>query len=170
MNSPVDLTKERAAELLSYDPETGAFTWRIKKGTSKAGAPAGYQNPRGYLMITIDRRLYRAHRIAFLIMTGSWPVFGVDHINGIKNDNRWRNLRDVPDEVNIQNKHHPKGGRKNCALPLGVSLSPKSSIRPYRAKIQVGGKTIHLGSFPTPNEAHDAYLTAKRTHHEGCTI
>ena len=89
------LTYERLRELLHYDPETGAFTW-IKSTYRKGqpGTPAGCLSKRlGYILIGIDKRLYYAHRLAFLWMTKQWPEKEVDHINLDKADNRWANLR-----------------------------------------------------------------------------
>ena len=170
MSQREEITKEVAEQLLSYNPETGVFIWKVTSGRAVAGRAAGHTCKRGYVHIWIKGKLYRAHRLAFLIMTGKWPTYGVDHMNGIKDDNRWENLRDVPDAINIQNKHRPKSGRKYDSLPLGVSLCGKSKIRPYMAKLQVEGRSIYLGLFETPSLAHEAYLAAKRLHHEGCTI
>lgn len=170
MSQREEITKAVAEQVLSYSPATGAFIWKVTSGRAVAGRAAGHTCTRGYVHIWVKGKLYRAHRLAFLIMTGKWPTYGVDHINGTKNDNRWENLRDVPDAINIQNKHRPKGGRKHSYLPLGVSICPDSQIRPYRAKVQVEGRVIHLGLFETPELAHKAYLEAKRIHHEGCTI
>lgn len=167
-NDPV--TKDLVDRLLNYDPISGVFIWKKTSGRAIEGKPAGHTCPRGYVHIWINGRTWRAHRLAFLVMTGDWPVFGVDHMNGVKNDNRWENLRDVPDAINIQNKHRTRAGRKHSHLPLGVSICPDSQIRPYRAKVQVEGKIIHLGLFETPELAHRAYIEAKRIHHEGCTI
>lgn len=165
------ITAEQAREILAYDAVTGTFVWKVPLGTAIAGSKAGYLNPRGYVVISIKRRLYRAHRIAFLVMTGKWPKYGVDHINGIKNDNRWINLRDVPDAINIQNKRKSRNGRKNVGLPLGVQRNRcKVSKKPYLAKIQVAGRSIYLGSFSTTSEASTAYIEAKRRLHKGCTL
>jgi hypothetical protein len=170
MSNATSLTREQVSSAVRYDPKTGVFTWKTTIGRAKAGDTAGYLNPRGYIKISIGGNLYLAHRLAFLMMTGRWPIYGVDHINGIKNDNRWGNLRDVPDRINIQNKRWSKRGRKNYELPLGVQVCPDSFSNPYRARIQVNGKSVHLGLFPTADAAHLAYVEAKRMYHEGCTL
>jgi hypothetical protein len=78
-------------ELLSYDPKTGMFTWRIRSARRvHIGDVAGGVNGRGYLTIRVDGRQYLAHRLAFLHMTGSWPKKEhIDHINMDRADNRW---------------------------------------------------------------------------------
>ena len=88
------ITQERLKELLHYDPETGVFTWKVDKGTrARAGQEAGCLNGvSGYIDISIDKKLEKAHRLSFLYMDGSMPPEHTDHINGIRNDNRPQNL------------------------------------------------------------------------------
>lgn len=165
-----DLTPDYVRERLSYDPDTGAFTWKITVGRAASGKLAGSRTARGYIVISVGDRLYRAHRLAFFVMTGSWPIYGVDHINGIKDDNRWANLRDVPDAINIQNKRRIRADKKNSDLPLGVTRQSSPRKKQFIASLGLNGRTIHLGEFYTKEEAYEAYLTAKRALHEGCTI
>jgi hypothetical protein len=80
---------------LRYDAETGKIFWKLNKGTTgKAGNEAGGQN-NGYLRIKLNRKSYKAHRIAWLLTYGSWPEDQIDHINGNGLDNRLENLRAV---------------------------------------------------------------------------
>lgn len=91
-----ELTAGRLKELLTYDPETGVFIWRgWRSGSAVAGSVAGSLHSDGYVCIKIGRCLYRAHRLAFLYMTGSRPIGQVDHINMNRADNRWCNLRET---------------------------------------------------------------------------
>jgi hypothetical protein len=156
-----------------YDPATGIFT-RIKNHPKRkyiAGSVTGVPRPDGYVQIMIDGKIFLAHRLAWLYVHGVMPEHYVDHINGIKNDNRIENLRDVKQSVNLQNQKRAKRNRVSSSM-LGVSFNNKgkSKDRPYRARIVVDHKEIHLGTFSQEQEAHDAYLVAKRQYHEGCTI
>jgi hypothetical protein len=157
----------RLRELVVYDPETGVMTRRVKVGCASAGALFGTSSRRGYLIGSLGNRLYSVHRLAWLYMTGNWPCGEVDHINGNRADNRWSNLRDVSKAENMQNVKSAR--RDNLATGLLVVGFDKRDGR-YRAKIGVDGKQKYLGSFATAEEAHEAYLSAKRQLHPGCTL
>lgn len=161
-----NLTSARLRELLHYNPETGQFRRLITTSANAiAGAIAG-SNFMGYLSVSVAKRHYLCHRLAWLYMTGEWPQFTVDHIDGSRSNNRWDNLRDVPHRTNIQNERKARTSNKSSGL-LGVAPNGKR----WMAQIRLGGKkSEYLGTFDTPEEAHHAYLTAKRAHHEGCTI
>lgn len=168
-----ELSLEVLTANVSYDPETGVFT-RVKSHPKRkylAGSTTGVLRPDGYLQIMIEGKIYLAHRLAWLYMNGSMPDRNIDHINGVKTDNRISNLRDVAQCVNLQNLHRARKNRKSSNF-LGVSYSNKGSClaRPYRARIVVDGRELSLGTFSTEQEAHEAYLAAKRIHHEGCVI
>src|SRR5437879_5605760 len=99
------LTAERLKELLTYDPETGEFRWKVApNGRVRVGDIAGCVSSRGYILIGIDGALYRAHRLAFLFMTGAFPEPQVDHSNRDKADNRWLKLREANNSQNNANK------------------------------------------------------------------
>jgi hypothetical protein len=85
----------RIHELLSYDPITGVFTWRVsrKRNQVKKGSAAGYKTQLGYIEIGLDGHRIMAHVLAYFIMTGSWPEKTIDHKNRKPSDNRWENLR-----------------------------------------------------------------------------
>lgn len=160
------LTASRLRGFLQYDPDTGAFTWmRNVSIGKKAGDAAGGMTAERYIAISFENRTYKAHRLAWLYMTGDWPVGDIDHINGVRSDNRWRNLRDVPRSINVQNQRRAQV--HNRAGLLGVQ---KRSPGRYRARIIKGGCAHDLGTFDTPEKAHAAYLAAKRRLHEGCMI
>jgi hypothetical protein len=99
-------------------------------------------------------------------MTGKWPTYQVDHINGIKTDNRWKNLRDVNGFINQQNRLGPKKNNKSGFL--GVTYMP--ARRKWRATIRFNGNGLHLGMFDKPELGFAAYIEAKRRLHPGCTI
>ncbi len=152
------LTVDRLKAMLHYDPETGHFTRLRMASHHKPGDRAGWVC-NGYIMIGVDGRNYRAHRLAWLYTHGTWPTLHLDHINGIPTDNRIANLREVTDGQNHQNiataRRHSRTG------VLGVQHYRDR----YRASIQVDGRTRHLGIFDTTEEAHAAYLAAKRKFH-----
>lgn len=160
------LTAERLWQLLDYDHLSGTFAWRFTRGgKSKLGSKVGGLVD-GYVKIMIDGKTYAAHRLAFLYMTGQWPQYEIDHINGVRSDNRWENLRDIEHATNTENTHRAR--ITNHVGLLGVSAHHLSAR--YRARIRTQGKLIQLGWFDTPQEAHAAYVTAKRSIHVGCTI
>lgn len=103
------LTQDELKELLHYDPDTGVFTWKVSPTNNvKVGDVAGCRYPEGYIKVHFKGKPYRAHRLAFLYMTGEWPKDQVDHINHIRDDNRWRNLRDVSHQENHRNMTRQK--------------------------------------------------------------
>lgn len=148
----IELTQKRLREVLRYDPATGAFT-RVK-----TGAKAGAIRPDGYVQISVDRRLYRASRLAWLYSYGVQPPSMIDHINGQPADNRLVNLRAATPRENRWNaktKTHNRSGYK------GVQC--ESSGR-FSARITFGGKIRRIGIFDTPDEAHLAYCRAAEKH------
>lgn len=161
-----DLTCERLKELFSYSRETGEFT-RIKAvSAAKPGTKISHKDSKGHIQVRIDGCMYSGHRLAWLYVYGEWPKGHIDHINGIRSDNRIANLRDVTITENAQNIRNPRINNKTGLL--GVSW--KASAKKYVAQIQIHGKVKYLGLFSDPHGAHEAYLQAKREHHAGCTI
>jgi hypothetical protein len=160
------LTQARLRELLDYDPETGVFTWRATgKGRPAIGSQAGATDKgHGYRSICVEYGRHYAHRLAFLYVTGEWPQGMVDHINGRRDDNRWCNLRDASRLVNQQNMRRAVAGSASGLLGAHKKRGKWSS------QIKVRGVLVKLGIFETADQAHAAYLAAKRQLHEGCTL
>lgn len=159
------LNQDTLRRLLRYDPETGVFTWLVSTGRRcKIGDVAGSVDSHGQRVIGVQGRNYKAHRLAWLYMTGAWPEDQIDHRNGERADNRWANLRDATHSLNQQNQR--KARANNRTGLLGV----RARQGKFEAAIGAGGKQKYLGSFSTPEEAHAAYLKAKRCLHAGCTI
>ena len=160
------LKPERARELLSYNKDTGIFTWRLGRPKCTVGSVAGHSTNHGYIRIMVEGECYQAHRIAWLYVYGHWPTINIDHINGDKADNRLVNLREANTTTNQENRRGAQSN--NRTRVLGVSWH--KIAKKFSAKIQVSGKSHHLGLFNTAEDAHAAYLSAKRKLHAGCTL
>ena len=161
--------KTFAAEHIAYDPETGRLWWKKKPNRqASVGKEIGSKNPEGYLYFYSYGRRYKAHRVAWLLVHGEWPSDQIDHINGVRTDNRISNLRAVDQSTNMENM---RGARKsNKSGFLGVHLYAPHRRKPYKATICIKGKTKALGVYETAEMAHSAYLKVKRELHKGCTI
>jgi hypothetical protein len=157
---------------VDYDSETGLFTRKKThpKLKYRVGDVTGVQRPDGYLQISINGKIFLAHRLAWLYVNGELPKSNIDHIDGIKTNNSIKNLRCVSQLVNVQNIKKAKSNNKSTGI-LGVSLMNKGKgKKKFRARIVVDGKEKMLGSFETPEEAHLVYIDAKRKYHQGCVI
>lgn len=163
------LTQARLKDLLCYDSDLGAFTRRRTVGRCdrwKQGQPCGHVSKLGYTQICIDGKSYLAHRLAWLYVHGVWPSKHLDHINGHPEDNRIANLRECDDLLNMQNIRSPHRDSKSGLL--GVRRLPKSGR--YEARLCVDGVSKTIGTFDCAQDAHQAYLEAKRSAHSFCTI
>lgn len=160
-----DITSDEARQMFDYNPHTGSLKWKNKRSGVSSDREAGCFEQDGYRQIRVNGASIRAHRLVWLIVTGDWPSKHIDHINGIKSDNRFANLRDVDNTTNRQNVKGAFRSNKTTGL-LGVHLDRGK----FRARIRSRGKSIHLGRFDTAHEAHEAYLDAKRRLHAGCLI
>ena len=154
------LTQERLKELLHYCPDTGVFTWRINRGHVPAGRVAGSISDQGYRNVDIEKKKYKAHRLAWLYMYGVMPDGHLDHINRDKLDNRIANLREVTNSQNEQNK---VSRRDNTSGYRGVVWHKPT--KKWRAEIKIAQKKIHLGLFVNPEDAARAYAAAAAVYH-----
>ncbi len=144
-----DLTAGYIKGILEYNTETGDFYWREKLNKNTIlGTIAGNIDPTGYIRIRINKKAYGAHRLAHLWMTGEWPDADMDHINGIRNDNRWRNLREATVQ---QNNRYAKPSSKSGYK--GVSYHKTKNKWEAR---------IHYGLYDTKEEAALAYNEAAK--------
>jgi hypothetical protein len=159
------MTADELRDFLLYDPVTGIFTWKQRAAKCiHIGDIAGNVDKIGYVTIGIKKKIYKAHRLAWLYTHGNWPVGLIDHINGIKSDNKLTNLRVVDETGNSENIRQPN--KRNKSGFLGVIWYQNK----WRASITVNKKTRWLGDYATPEEAHQAYLLAKRKYHAACTV
>lgn len=134
-------------KVFTYNPSTGALTHKGTTSSGMQGELATFAHSRGYLSVCVGKRQYLAHRIIFMMMKGYWPEH-VDHINHVKHDNRWENLREVTQADN--NRNMPK--QLNSATGF-VGVSYHKIRNKYRAYLTVAGKSKHLGLFDTPELA-----------------
>jgi hypothetical protein len=156
------LTAEQLREMLFYNPETGEWIWLVSPCNSiTIGDRAGHIDDHGYWRIGIKNRRQRAHRLAWLYMTGAWPAGEIDHKDMNRANCVWSNLRPASCAQNRSNT----GARRHN--PLGLKGVTKRPTGKYLASIQVNKKKIHIGLYITPEEAHAAYcLKAAELHGE----
>ena len=163
----VDLLRK----LLRYEPETGKLFWRergvdvfsssghggrraaaLRWNARFANAEAMTEVRDGYLRGKIFGKKVSAHRVIWAMQTGDWPDDQIDHINGIRDDNRWENLREA---TSRQNSWNSMPTRPNKTGFLGVTYDRRSGK--YTARI-----IYTIGPFSTPEEASSAYIDAKK--------
>jgi HNH endonuclease len=154
------LTIERLLELLTYDENSGKFTWKVpRRGNVVAGSLAGHIEKDGYVYIKIDGRKYLAHRLAWLFMTGAFPLGQIDHSNMCRSYNRWCNLRDATasqNQANVRIRKDNKSGFK------GVYWA--TNRKKWHAQITIDKRVRFLGYFDDPSIAHSAYIAAAKKH------
>jgi hypothetical protein len=136
--------------ILLYDPDTGLWTWKTRR-TNRAlvGAIAGTITEKGYIRICINKKNYFASVLAWFYMTGEWPKDQVDHKDLNKSNNKWSNLREA---TGSQNRGNIRAQSNNTTGFKGVSKRPHGYEVNFRKK--------YLGSFKTPEEAHEVYKIA----------
>lgn len=147
------ITLDRLKTILHYDKYTGIWTWLSCRKKHLIGKRADHQrdNKRPYRIVTIDGRKYYSHRLAWFYVTGEWPSQDLDHEDTDKGNNIWLNLRLATDSQNNANKIPV-----SRTVPKGVD-----KIRwGFQARIKVNLKSIHLGTFQSAEEAHEAYAQA----------
>jgi len=150
------LTQKKLKKLLHYNPETGTFTWininkhKVERNNTEAGTAS-----LGYIAIIIKGKSYLAHRLAWLYMTGEWPKRQIDHVNHIRNDNRWINFREVSHQENHKNRPLQKNNTSGIS---GVCWNKES--KKWQAKVKINQKTVGLGYYIDKFEAICARMSA----------
>lgn len=162
------LDQIEARRLFDYDPETGALRWRARAdrerdwNTRFSGAEAGAVGLNGRRYVRLGDKLYLAHRLIWLWMTGEWPVHQIDHVNREPEDNRWDNLRAA---TNQQNQLNTGLRSTNKSGIKGVDWDERK--RAWRAMITVDYKQQFLGYFTTIEEATAARQQAEEARDRG---
>ena len=146
------LTQARLKTLLRYNKRTGLFFWKNPAGRVKPGTQVVCTDSNGYIMVRLDGRLYRAHRLAWLWVHGVFPKL-IDHKNRIKSDNRIANLRECSQHENVINRSLCKSNKTGYK---GVSFDKQKKL--YRACSSYKRQHIFLGYFKSPEEAYKMYL------------
>lgn len=151
-----DLSAEYVRSILDYCPITGLFRWKPHLPWKRN---AGTKVTTGHLTIKIDGKWYNTGRLAWLYMTGEWPVCLIDHKNRIPDDNRFENLRQATRSDNSCNRPGYKPGKK-----LKGAFFDKDTKK-WRAIIMRHRTTYNIGRFKTEEEAHEAYKKAAKEFH-----
>lgn len=158
--STTAITQFHLRDVLEYDPETGVFTWLVSCKWNRKGKVAGcmHTGKTGYrhIFIRIDNRLYKAHRLAWLYVTGRWPVNEIDHIDHDGANNKWLNFREV---TRLQNSHNQSKPSDNTSGVVGVCWH--KIYNKWVARINVNRKQIFLGCFAEFSEAVSARKEAE---------
>lgn len=143
-----EITQDAVRAILDYDPATGVF---VRRST---GQLTGYRNSRGYVIIGIGQKTFKAHRLAWLHVYGRMPA-EIDHADGDKANNRIDNLREADGTMNNANKPKQRNNRSGFK---GVHFSQASGK--WHAMIKKGRRARFLGAFESPADAHAAYVAA----------
>ena len=148
-----------------YDPETGALLWRHRDDVLPrvnkrfAGKPAGGADGQyGYISVRLCYRLYQAHRLIWLYMTGDWPVAIIDHADGNPTNNAWVNLRQATRAENNRNRVTTRKGKLK-----GTHFNRATGK--WYVQIMLEKQNYVFGQFDTEEEAHAAYAEAARRLH-----
>ena len=155
-----NITSERLRAIYAYDPETGFFNLRKKRGNRKVSQAAGTTSGPGYRSITIEGKKYLAHRLAWHYVFGAWPEGQLDHMNAVKDDNRIANLRIA---TMSQNKLNAPIAKTNTSGVKNVNWNRR--LQKWHARVRIDGKRVHLGLFESMEAAADAYAAAAKKHH-----
>ncbi|NCH77582.1 HNH endonuclease signature motif containing protein [Cronobacter sakazakii] len=153
----MSLTKEYLSDVLSYSPETGVFKWKVKAGPCSPGSLAGSYNSHGYRLISVNHQRYFAHRLAWLFFYGELPDgFDIDHINGIRDDNRISNLRLATRSQNNMNSIVSSKNKSGCR---GVCFHKRDKL--WHARVFVGRKAVAFKTFKDKDDAVE-FVTSER--------
>lgn len=145
------ISQEGLKELLNYDPLSGVFSWRCSVTNSvRTGQQAGSLHSSGYRNLQLNLKTYREHKLVWLYVYGTYPTDNLDHINGIRNDNRITNLRLATRSQNSCNRG--KGSNNSTGFKGVTPVNDK-----YRARVASCKKYFNLGTFPSAELAHQAY-------------
>lgn len=152
---------ERLRELFDLDAETGVLRWKVRPHTRiNVGDVAGNKHPDGYRRVMVNKTGIQAHRVVFALVHGYFPL-QVDHINGIRDDNRPQNLRAATPSENSRNRRRQANNKSGVK---GVSWHARYSK--WRAAVHVDGRRHHVGYFNDLDTAAAAVRTFREAHHK----
>ena len=154
------VTQAELKEILHYNEETGIFTWKVRRQRIKPGQVAGRSITKGYVQIGIKGKVYLAHRLAWFYVYGKWPTNQIDHENQNPSNNWIKNLREVTNRQNGQNKCKRVD---NASGVTGVHFN--ALCKKWVAQIRAQDKRIFLGYFATVEAASQAYTEAQAKYH-----
>jgi hypothetical protein len=157
------LSQNELKEWLYYDAASGNFIWKktTRNGRGKSGHVTGSKDKEGYVVIGFQKKRYKAHRLAWLYMTGFWPLDVIDHIDGNPANNAWTNLREA---TCGQNQHNSKIPRNNKSGIKGVCWD--NSREKWMASICINRKSKTLGYFQNIDEAEEIVKVARQKYHK----
>ena len=151
------LTQSQLKSILHYDPDSGVFTWKKRIANRiNIGDVAGTLSDEGYVIIQINKQRHRAHRLACLWMTGIFPPHETDHIDHVRDNNKWKNLRTVTHQENGKNMTLQKNNTSGVCGVFFHEINKK-----WRARIYVDKKLVNIGSFKNFDDAVIARKSAE---------
>jgi hypothetical protein len=168
-----ELTHEMLKTLLSYDTDTGIFVWKERPlimyksqrectrfNNQYAGKVATTLSKRGFYQIHIFMKSYKAITLAWFYAHGKWPKSCLDNIDSDKLNLKIKNIREAT-KTDIQQSRYKPDAKNKTGLIGVVPVKYLGETR-YKARININRKTFYLGMYKTPEEAHEAYVNAKR--------
>lgn len=153
------ITQERIKELFDYRDDGNLVRKVTVQSRSMAGQVAGGVTGEGRVLVSVDYRRYKAHRLVWLWHHGTMPP-EIDHIDGNPSNNRIENLRAVTHAQNMKNSKMPV---TNTTGYKGVRYH-KGNAK-WTAQISINNRSKYLGSFESPEDAAEAYRSAAREHY-----
>lgn len=167
-----NISPEEIKRLISYDPKSGLLRWRPRQqsdfasmssfkawNTQFAGREAGSISKTGYVVVSLSGQKMLGHRIAWVIHHGRWPDALMDHVNGLRADNRINNLREATPAQNAQNQRRHKSNKSGVC---GVTWHKKT--KRWQVRIGSANKSLHVGYFSDLQSAKDARKFAEKQH------
>lgn len=155
-----ELTHEDLLSMIDYNQETGKMTWLVRRGRQAwPGSDAGTMGVYGYKQVGIYGKRHMFHRLAWFYITKEWPKNEIDHINGIRDDNRICNLREAD---RGENNRNCKIRKDNTTGVKGVSLKRGK----YCARVRINGVRKWIGEFHTIEEAAKAVALVRDDLHQ----
>lgn len=151
-----ELTHANVESLLSYAPSTGKFFW-------KSGNEVGSFDKKGYVVIWVLGRCVRAHRLAYFMIHGEWPAEQIDHINGVKSDNRWCNLRPASRKGNQRNQ---KRSVANTSGVKGVIYDTRRGTWYFQMRRDDGSRYTKSGFLTKGAAAEECRRVREKLHGE----